>query len=243
MDHSGASWLVRQDNTADCAVDEQNKLLSPREGSAAAHIALAMVAPSLPSQVQVDLTLCKTFSPLLGPWQGTLLGPTAGQYSLGDFTHTDDIWHVSLAQNLTRLLTSVLIHIRHLNLTLNYRSIISIQISASFSWLSEPHWSTVDLSDFQCPSHPAWEIDISYIYSLLAIHDLGTGPDCNGRGAPSCSVLSHSFWSISVLAKVQPHHHPTKNYRACDLASGPSGSNSSPLGSASYTTPHFPVWL
>lgn len=38
-------WRGRE-NTADCAMHEQSKLLSPREGRVAAHITLARTAPS-----------------------------------------------------------------------------------------------------------------------------------------------------------------------------------------------------
>lgn len=52
---------------------------------------------------------------------------------------------------------------------------------------------------------------ISHIHSLLAIHDLGTGPDCNGRvHLHALSYLIHpgpyQFWSkfnhITILLKI-----------------------------------------
>lgn len=92
--HSGASGLVKQESTADCAEHEQGKLLIPREGRAAAHIKdcpfSAKLSPGRPHPLQVFLLTIRAMA-------GNIVGAsTAGQYSLLVILHilmTSDTYH------------------------------------------------------------------------------------------------------------------------------------------------------
>lgn len=116
---------------------------------------------------------------------------------------SDDFWRISPAQNLTSPLKPVTpyqartcsvmephLHPNH------WLPFLVVRASLIHNW-------PVGLPMSFLPSLGG----ISH--SLLDPHDRGTGPECCAGGSPSCSVLFHSFWFLSILAKVQSCNHIT----------------------------------